>query len=343
MGRLALGCAFVVVLAAGVAGGIGICFHQEKSARASQQDAAVNNGSPIRPPFLRDAMECQTSPEAERVDRAMFQVARAAAPTDTGGQSPVLGYVTSYFGWHWRIAGHRSARRCAPAQELVDELGPWLDAARWPAVNTPRNDLQLAERLAPSAVRARGLATIAFHRYPPPQDLKFTDSRPLAMQLLADQGGFSRPWHGAAMRRMDSDSAIGTGAAQVAVASDPAAALPKVARLMSEKLAHARHVQAYSDKGNVSVLDGRDANRLIELGYAMARGGRLAQPYAQPVIAMLDQRIARSAPPFGMFATPPTEFCRIARYIGGPAAAAADRRDFCAAGFKGGDGGPSPY
>ena len=73
------------------------------------------------------------------------------------------------------------------------------------------------------------------------------------------------------------------------------------------------------------------------------KSARAAQPYAQPVIAMLGQRIARAAPPFGLLAARPTEFCRIARHIGGAVAAAANRRDFRAAGFKGGDGAPSPY
>lgn len=210
-------------------------------------------------------------------------------------------------------------------------------------MNTERNNLQLAERLPPNPVRARGLAAIAFHQYPPPQSISFYDSRPLAMQLLAGQGRFAQPWSRAAIGRMEADTAIGTGAAQVAVAADAVSALPSVSRLMSDKLVHARRVQAASDGGKVAVLDGRDANRLIELGYAMARDGRAAQQYARPVMAMLDQRIARAAPPFGLLATPPTEFCRIARAIGGNVAAAADARDFCAPGFKGGDGGPSPH
>ncbi|MGE5564246.1 MAG: hypothetical protein ACM3ZV_13215 [Bacillota bacterium] len=343
MGRLALGCGSIAVPVAGIALGIAFCFHQERSARAERELAAITDRSPVRPPFLRDAATCETSPESERLDRAMIEVARAAAPLGGDQQSPVVGYVTAYFGWHWRITGKLGSRRCAPDQVLIDELGPWLDALRWPAVNTERNSLQLAERLPRSVIRARGLAAIAFLRFPPPQDLKFYDSRPLAMQLLADQGPLARPWHAAAMARMDGASAIGTGAAQVAVASDAASALPRVSQLMSDTLARARRVKASSDGRDVAVLDGRDGNRLIELGYAIARGGRAAQPYAQPVIAMLDQRIARSAPPFGLFATPPTEFCRIAKAIGGTAAAAADRRPFCAPGFKGGDGGPSPY
>jgi hypothetical protein len=274
----------------------------------------------------------------------MRDVMRAAAPIDPRGQSPAFNYVVSYFAWHWRIVSFNAKqRRCAPSQGYIDQLRPWLDAAGWPRVNTGRNDLKLSERLPPSIVRARGLAAIAFHPYPPPQDIEFYDSRPLAMQLLADQGVFAQSWHGAAMARMESDSAIGTGAAQVAVASRPSSALPKVSRLMIDKLAHARRVRAFSDDGEVEVIDLVDANRLIELGYAMARGGSAAQPYAQPVISMLEQRIARSAPPFGLLATPPTEFCRIARAIGGTVADAANRRAFCALGFKGGDGGPSPY
>jgi hypothetical protein len=344
MSRLALGCGSVAVLVAGIAIGIAFCLHRGKSVRLQREDAAINDRSPIRPPFLRDAATCENSPGADRLDRAMLEVERAAAPVDPRGQSPALDYVVSYFGWHWRIVTlDEKHRRCAPPQAYVDELSPWLDAAGWPRVNTGKSDLQLSERLAPSPIRARGLAAIAFHPSPPPQDIDFYDSRPVAMQLLADQGRFARPWGHAAKARMEAESAIGTGAAQVAVAVDPASALPIVSGLMARKLKSAKRVRASSNGSDIQVLDGRDANRLIELGYAMARGGSAARPYAQPVIAMLDQRIARASPPFGLFATPPTEFCRIARAIGGSAAAAADHRAFCAPGFKGGDGGPSPY
>jgi hypothetical protein len=272
----------------------------------------------------------------------MVEVANAAATLDPKGQSPALNYVVRHFAWHWRISTNVGRDRCKPNQALIDQIVPWLDSVGWPALNVQRNDLQLAERLPANSIRARGLAAIGFAKFPPPQDIDFYDSRPMALELLADQGRFAKPWRGVALARMEADSAIGTGAAQVAVASDPGSALPKVSQLMSDKMANARRVRAYSEGHEVSVLDGRDANRLIELGYAIARGGPAAQRFAQPVIAMLDQRIARSAPPFGLFASPPTEFCRIARAIGGQAAAAADRRPFCAAGFKGGDGAPSP-
>lgn len=344
MRRVAAGCGLVAILLVGLAAGIGWCFHQAKSDRLEKEDAAINDRSPVRPPFLRDALACgPNSRAAERLDEAMLQVARTAAVLDPRILNPALQDAISYFAWHWSIVGNGDKRRCPPDQTIIDEIAPLLDAAGWPAVNSHRLDLRLAERLPADAIRARGLAAIAFNRYPPPQDLKFYDSRPLAMQLLADQGRFALPWSRAAIGRMEADSAIGTGAAQVGVATDPARALPLLSKLMAGKLKLAKRVSAYSNGGESEAIEGRDANRLIELGYAMARGGALARPYAGPVIAMLDVRIARASPPFGLFATPPTEFCRIARAIGGNVAASANRRDFCAPGFRGGDGGPSPY
>ena len=129
------------------------------------------------------------------------------------------------------------------------------------------------------------------------------------------------------------------------MATDPVSALPKVQSAMADMLrqSRARSTKAYRTGGEVRAIRGDDANRLIELGYALARGGAAAEPHSQPIIDMLDEVIARAAPPFGLMATKPTEFCRIAKHIGGRVARAASSKDFCANGFKGGDGAPNPY
>jgi hypothetical protein len=140
-------------------------------------------------------------------------------------------------------------------------------------------------------------------------------------------------------------SRLGTSAAYLAVATNPDAALPKVQQTMVDKLRRSREqrVDAYRTGGEVPVIRPEDANRLIELGYALARAGNKAGAYSRPVIDMLDESIGRSAPPFGLMAAQPTEFCRIAIHIGGNVAEKAKGKPFCDPGFKGGDGDPRQF
>lgn len=215
----------------------------------------------------------------------------------------------------------------------------------WPEGNTQLNDLRLAERLPASKTLANGLATIGFLGWIPPSHLNGEDARPYARQLLAEQGKFALQWSKQALDEVGGDSRLGTSAAYLAVATAPDAALPKVQQAMINKLHRSRdrQVKAYETGGEVSGIRPDDANRLIELGYALARASNKAEPYSQPVIDMLGQRIARSAPPFGLMAAQPTEFCRIAFHIGGRVAEAAKGKPFCSPTFKGGDGEPRQF
>ena len=337
------GCVSLIILLIGFGFGAATPFLIEKASRKEAEKKRLDGGAPIRPAFLREPQECpKTSDEATDLDNRMVDVGRSVAASDPTGQSPVNNYVVSYFAWHWRISG---ARRCPPSDQIVQQLAPLLDRYKWPLANTELNDLRLAERLPPSAARAQGLATVGFLGWIPPSTLKGDDSRPYARQLLAEQGRFALPWRAAALREINGETRLGTSAAYLAVATDPVSALPKVQSAMADMLrqSRARSTKAYRTGGEVRAIRGDDANRLIELGYALARGGAAAEPHSQPIIDMLDEVIARAAPPFGLMATKPTEFCRIAKHIGGRVARAASSKDFCANGFKGGDGAPNPY
>ncbi|WP_146130880.1 hypothetical protein [Sphingopyxis lindanitolerans] len=337
------GCVSLIILLVGFGLGAVAPLLLEKHSRKEADKGRLDGSPPIRPVFLREAQGCPaTSNEAADLDSKMLEVGRSLAASDPTGQSPANSYVVSYFAWHWRISG---ARRCPPPDQIVQQLAPLLDRYKWPLANTELNDLRLAERLPPSASRAEGLATIGFLRWIPPSALKGDDSRPYARQLLAEQGRFALPWREAAFREISGETRLGTSAAYLAVATDPVGALPKVQRTMADMLrrSRARYTQAFRTGGEIQAIKNDDANRLIELGYALARGGAAAEPYSQPIVEMLDEVIARAAPPFGLMATKPTELCRIAKHIGGQVARAANSKDFCANGFKGGDGAPLPY
>jgi len=332
-----------MILLIGFSGGIAVIWHFQEAKHEARLAYRRDGGGPLRPIFLRDPRDTKpcpkTSNEALSLDKAMLDAERSAAAL--GPNNPVHNYVVSFFAWHWSLG----RTRCPPSDEIVLQLAPFLDRIGWPRGNTELNDLRLIERLPPSEVRARGLAHIGFLDWIPPSNLQGEDSRPYARQLLADQGRFALPWGKRALLEINGSTRLGTSAAYLAVATMPDVALPKVRHTMLEKLRTSRErpVQAYQDGGEITVISSDDANRLIELGYALARGGASAEFYSQPVIQMLDEKIARAAPPFGLLAAKPTEFCRIARHIGGRAAEAAEDKPFCAPGFKGGDGAPRSF
>ena len=335
--RLALG---LVLVFTGWAAGLLTCRRISAAFRDEKLAQRLDGGTPIRPAFLQDVKQCtEQNPSADRLDAAMLEADSKAWDQNPTGSNPVHGYVVSYFAWHWQLSGHR----CRPSEKIIAELAPSLDRGNWPRANTELNELRLIERLPPSGTRARGLASIAFLGWIPPSELGGEDSRPFARQLLGDQGVFARPWRAVALREIGSDNRLGTSAAYLAVAVDPNDALPKVSRVMAIKLAssRAKAKMRWSGLGTPSIAPD-DGNRLIELGYALSRAGPAAESYSAPIIAMLDQRIERPAPPFGLLPAEPTEFCRMARYIGGRVAQAAQAKPFCSSGFQGGDGAPRP-
>jgi hypothetical protein len=343
VGKIGFGCLGLVLLVAGFAGGVAALYYFEKAGRDQRTSYRLDGGGPLRPIFLRDSRDCKDLSEADhRLDQAMLDVAAAAKRNNASFIGPLHNDVVSYFAWHWSFYGKG---RCPPTEASVQQLAPILEQAGWPQANTPLNDLRLAERLPANKSLANGLASIGFLGWIPPSDLNGEDARPYARQLLAEQGEFALRWSKQALGEISGDSRLGTSAAYLAVATIPDAALPKVRQAMTDKLHDSRNhqVDAYRTGGEVRAIRPDDANRLIELGYALARAGDRAQPYSQPVIDMLSERIARSSPPFGLMTTQPTEFCRIARHIGGKVAETAKGKPFCAPGFKGGDGAPRQF
>lgn len=333
------------MLIAGFLGGVAAFYFIENDEREEKFAFRLDGAGPIRPIFLRDSGSCNESTGADRrLDEAMLAAAISArnARHRFADPGPILSGVVSYFAWHWRFYGNG---RCPPSQQQIEQLAPILESAGWPEANTPLNDLQLAERLPARKSLADGLAEIGFLGWIPPSDLKGEDPRPYARQLLAEQGTFALKWGKQALDEVGGDSRLGTSAAYLAVATAPEAALPKVREAMIDKLRRSRagKIQAYATGGEVPSIRSDDANRLIELGYALARGGNKAERYSEPLIEMLDERIARSAPPFGLMAAKPTEFCRIAFRVGGKAAEKAQRKPFCTPDFKGGDGAPRQF
>jgi hypothetical protein len=336
--------ALIITLLLGICGGVAASLYFGLRASEQALSTRLNSHPPLRPVFLRDQQACEPrAAEQIKVDHAFLDLVSAASRAKQSWESPVFGHAVAYFAWEWRLASGN--RYCPPSNEIVSELGLLMQAANWPRANTELNDLKLLERLPPSRRRANGLAEIAFLSHIPPSNLQGEDARPYARQLLAEQGVFGLPWAERALQEIGGTTRLGTSAAYLAVALTPVEALPQVERLMTETLrrSQARKTRAHKTGGKVFAIRSDDGNRLIELAYALGRGGAQAQPYSAPLIAILDEVIARPMPPFGLGAVAPTEFCRVARHIGGLVEEAANKKPFCAPDFRGGDGAPRNY
>lgn len=338
-----IGCFGIALLLVGFVAGVASAYYSEKHARDQKIADRLDGATPIRPVYLRDRRDCKDLSQRDRhLDQVMLDAAAVAASDNPSFVGPVQDDVVSYFAWHWSFYGNG---RCPPSDEIVGQLTPTLERVRWPQSSTELNDLRLAERLPAGESLAARLATIGFLNWIPPSNLTGEDARPYARQLLAEQGKFALPWSKQALNEVGGDSRLGTSAAYLAVATNQDRALPIVQQIMIEKLRRSRErqVRAFQTGGEVSAIRPDDANRLIELGYALARAGAKAEPYSQPIVNMLAEKIARPAPPFGLLVAQPTEFCRIARHIGGRIAREAEAKSFCSKDFKGGDGAPRQF
>lgn len=348
MGRARSGCGLTLLivgcLIAGAAIAVAVIFRIDRSNRTELLHTVMNGGPPIRPVWLRQPRACKTPTLSERQrDEAMAQVARTslANQSTTASGNPMLGYAIRYFSWHWKLLHFE---RCAPNQAYIAALQPALIATNWPAANVQANELSLIERLPSSARLANALAKIAFLSTVPPREVALYDSRPYARLLLGDQGESARPWAAKARSEISGDTKLGTSAAYLAVSAGGQAALSLVRDAMAAKLQSSlgRQVKTWKNSREAAAIRSDDADRLIELAYALGKAGRAADRYSDPLLQALDHDFARAAPPFGLLAAKPTELCRVAAWIGGRTAMSAHKKPACI-NLKGGDGRPTDY
>lgn len=154
---------------------------------------------------------------------------------------------------------------------------------------------------------AKVVAESAFNDTPQQSGLlSDRDIRPLARATLAGLGLQAKPYAEQAFRQISMDDAMGTGAAQIAVAGRHPGALRAVERLMAEKLATLPRDRAVP--WNVR-------NRLYEMAYALASGGEQARQHMTALRDLMSRKVQSWAPPFGMIEVPPRRMCRVAAKI----------------------------
>jgi hypothetical protein len=155
----------------------------------------------------------------------------------------------------------------------------------------------------PGETLAKVAAESAFNTSPQQSEIfPERDIRPLARATLASLGPLARPYADQAYAQISIDDAMGTGAAQVAVAGGHPNALQSVERLMAQKLASL-------PEGKAVPWDLR--NRLYEMAYALAFGGTQAREHVAPLRDLMSLKVQSWAPPFGMVELPPRRMCDV--------------------------------
>ena len=162
----------------------------------------------------------------------------------------------------------------------------------------------------PSDSIVEQVAKVAFSLEPHPNRGEWPeelDLRPLARTVLASYGKASQQYSAKAFSQITAKSSLGTGAAQIAAATEHAGALDLISELMEEVL-----MKTSSDE----VIKFKDRLRLYELAYALYFSKKQATPYL-PVLRDLMRRKVASGSSFGTLSLHPKQMCHIMEEISG--------------------------
>ena len=184
------------------------------------------------------------------------------------------------------------------------------------------HDLKLARGLGPRNQHiVRAVAATAFYEHVILDRADLKDIRPFARLILAEFGEAASPWIERARKEMSAETALGTGAAQIAATSGDPAILAEIERLMLNKLATLPRDRPIARS---------DRDRLYALSYAIGMVGSKGAPFSRGIIELLDRKVVSAAPPFGGLPVEPRRMCWVADRLGGRAAQAAKAKEFCA-------------
>lgn len=264
-----------------------------------------------QPPVISRPQSNQSCVQATKAEKALLNAAVHVLEFPANDAS-FLGIGAQRLlanGVYRRRAG-RSMRVCDPAEiyERAGELIGSSDHLRRGRITEygltliaklPKPDIELVEIVAASA----------FNKHPQQSEMfKDLDIRPLARSVLASLGHMAKPYGDKAFELISISDALGTGAAQVAVASGHPMALSVVERLMREKLDSIPLNEAVS-------LSDRD--RLYEMSYALYFGGADARSHLRPLFDLMKRKVQSWAPPFGMVELDPRKMCFVLAAIQG--------------------------
>ncbi len=198
---------------------------------------------------------------------------------------------------------------CAPLKtyEHVDNI---LVSNNGLSARLEEYQLELVAKIPnPSPYIVESVANSAFNVTPQQsQYFKNRDIRPFARTVLASFGMKSSKYADIAYKQISTDNALGTGAAQIAVATGHPDALPKIEKLMNNLL---------ESIPNDKVVPREIRNRLYELAYAIGFGKEKSKKYTAPIKNLMIRRVQSWAPPFGMLEFNPKRMCEVLKNIEG--------------------------
>ena len=212
----------------------------------------------------------------------------------------------------FRQTGKTSIRLCPPIDLYPAITERALAEDDFSPAYLHADEVRLARALGPRDPRiVDAVARTAFHprvietEYPESkQDVRF-----LARVTLAEFGSASAQWSEKAFSEISADDALGTSAAQIAIATDHQGALEKVSGLL----------QLILQQNPTDPIPIRSRDRFYELAYALANAGAKARPFAAPVVNVVDRKVESWAPPFfGILSITPSPMCRVLELVGGP-------------------------
>jgi hypothetical protein len=208
---------------------------------------------------------------------------------------------------------------CLPEALLQDAAQATLRTGEWDKQQLDIVPLRLARRLGPRNPKIIAYVVgVAFAPAPLTDDI-FSDIRPEARAVLASFGPASLPYLETAIHLMNSETVLGTSAAQVAASSSDPKAVEAVAQLLRRQLG----------ADTSGAIPRERAQRVVELAYALGVAGEAARPYVPLLKEILRRQVQSLAPPFGVIERYPNEVCRALKNIGGDEADAVLATEQC--------------
>jgi hypothetical protein len=170
--------------------------------------------------------------------------------------------------------------------------------------------LTLASQLTnPGRSVVGAVADLAFSKFEQAsEDFPDKDIRPYARFVLASIGGGGDQYAQLAFDEITRKDAMGTGAAQIAVANGHPGALQRVKELMDELLLTVPIGKAVP-RGT--------RNRLYELAHAISFAGSAGKHYSSPISTLMHMQVEGFVPHFGMLEMPPKRMCEVLKKIEG--------------------------
>ncbi len=212
--------------------------------------------------------------------------------------------VMEFFSWGLRRkVGEERLPVCIP-KGFYSRFADVIDAVSGWNHRFDRLDLRLAARIGEARPRiVEGVAYVAFTQYRMIDDGVYQVSlKPFARTVLASLPSAAEAYAEQAFELIPQPGAMGTGAAQIAVAGGHPEAIGKTVELMRTYLSSAQESEP---------IPWPTKHRLYELAYALSLATRLDENEVQPVMDLMKRQVESHALQFGLVPLHPKRMCDV--------------------------------